>query len=133
GADLRQMEVEPARLGLRLRLETRAPLTAPLRLHITLILISRTGEWRTRTWLYVPERARAFDGLVEAQGQRLQFWLPVPELRRAQRAYLLVQSRLYQVELDRSGLLPIPLAPSSEHATEGSDAPSHAAARQSAP
>ncbi|MEN3002122.1 MAG: PIG-L family deacetylase [Armatimonadota bacterium] len=133
GADLRQMEVEPARLGLRLRLETRDPLTAPLRLHITLILISRTGEWQTRTWLYVPGRARAFDGLVEVQGQQLQFWLPVPELRRARRAYLLVQSRLYQVELDRSGLLPIPLAPSSEHAIGGSDAPSRGADRQSAP
>lgn len=105
GADLCQIWGEPDSTGLRLQVETRQPLTAPLRLQITLILVLQTGEWRTRTWLYAPDRARAFDGHVQAQGEQLQLWLPVPELSRAKRAYLLVQSRLYKVEMDRSGVL----------------------------
>ncbi len=132
GADLQQLEVEPTIEGLSLRVETRQPLTAPLRLHITLILIAN-DEWRVRTWLYVPERARAFDGRVEAHGSRLQFWLPVPELSRAKRAYLLVQSRLYRIELDRSGLCAIPLSPPGGHAVVAGDAPSRSTGWLSVP
>ncbi len=109
GADLCQIEAHPPRDGLHLRITTRKPLTTPLRLQITLILIHASGEWQTRTWLYIPERPKALNGTVRAQDNHLTFWLPVPELSRAARAYLLVQTRLYQVELDRSGIMAIRL------------------------
>ena len=107
GADLSHIEARPTRHGLHLRVTTRKPLTTPLRLQITLILIDASGEWQTCTWLYLPERPQALDGAVQAQGNQLTFWLPVPELSRAARAYLLVQTRLYKVELDRSGIVTI--------------------------
>ncbi|GBC92071.1 1D-myo-inositol 2-acetamido-2-deoxy-alpha-D-glucopyranoside deacetylase [bacterium HR15] len=133
GGDLRQVRAEPDSGGIRLQIETRRPLTAPLRLQITLILVEQSGEWRTRTWLYTPARSQAFEGVVEAQHDRLRFWLPVPEMRHVRRAYLLVQSHLYQVELDRSGILPIRPALSGEQAGVAVDAPSRATAQQSAP
>jgi LmbE family N-acetylglucosaminyl deacetylase len=107
GADLSQIEARPTREGLYLRVVTRKPLTTPLRLQMTLILIQASGEWQICTWLYIPERPQALDGTVQAQGNQLTFWLPVPELSSAARAYLLVQTRLYKVELDRSGIVAI--------------------------
>jgi len=109
GADLCQIEACLIREGLHLRVATRKPLTTPLRLQMTLILIHASGEWQTRTWLYIPERPHALNGTVQAEGNRLTFWLPVPELASAARAYLLVQTRLYKVELDRSGIVAIRL------------------------
>lgn len=133
GADLCQIEVEPDSAGVRLQVATRRPLTTPLRLQITLIVVQSASEWRTRAWVYTPERAQGFDGLVTTQGNQLRFWLPVPEMRQAKRAYLLVQSRLYKVELDRSGIVAIPLPPVGGRAIAVVDAPSRAEAQQSAP
>jgi LmbE family N-acetylglucosaminyl deacetylase len=108
GADLCRVAARPLHDGLHLRITTRKPLTTPLRLHITLITVQATGQWQTHTWLYIPERPQALDGTVQAQGNQLTFWLPVPEMSTAARAYLMVQTHLYKMELDRSGIVVIP-------------------------
>jgi LmbE family N-acetylglucosaminyl deacetylase len=107
GADLCRVAARPLHDGLHLRITTRKPLTTPLRLHITLITVQATGQWQTHTWLYIPERPQALDGTVQAEGNQLTFWLPVPEMSTAARAYLMVQTHLYKMELDRSGIVVI--------------------------
>jgi LmbE family N-acetylglucosaminyl deacetylase len=113
GADLHRIIAAREGAVLHLSLRTRKPLTAPLRLQITLVMVMPSGEWRTRAWLYLPERPRALEGRVQAEGEWLHFYLPDANLPRAIRAYLLVQSRLYQMELDRSGIVPLEASPNT--------------------
>ncbi len=132
GADLQRVAVQASDAGLQLQVWTRQPLTAPIQLQITLVGVTCEARWQARTWLYRPERRRLFEGAVQAHGAHLTFWLPVRDLRSLKRAYLLVQTRLYQMELDRSGFMPVPLAPSGAYALAAGDDPSRAAALQSA-
>ena len=104
-ADLASVQVLAGREGMRVSIETREPLTAPYQVELTLISVNAQGNWSDIRWRYPNRRLSA-----RREGNTLHLWLPHRPLRDAERAYLLVQVKLYGAELDRSGWLPIPLS-----------------------
>ncbi|MFQ3611643.1 MAG: PIG-L family deacetylase, partial [Fimbriimonadales bacterium] len=103
-ADLSQVEVYPHRLGLEVVVETHKPLGNSVQIDLTLIGIDAENQWKSRRWRIDKQSPLVY----EQSGNRLTLWIPDAELKRYQRAYLVVQTRLYGVEIDRSGVLPIP-------------------------
>ncbi len=104
-ADLSHVEVYPSQWGLELVVHTRKPLGKQTQLELTLVSIDHQNRWQTQRW-----RVESDSPLIYTQeDNRLTLWIPDAELRYAQCAYLVVQTRLYGVEIDRSGVLPVPL------------------------
>ncbi len=104
--DLLGIAITPKPTGLEVVVDTREPFAPPLQLRFTLITVDGRNRWRTHTWRYRSGQRRL---LVQQEGTRLRFWLPKGDLQRQQSAYLLVQTRLYGVEVDRSGIVPVPI------------------------
>ncbi len=103
-ADLSRVAIDPHRFGLKVVVETRKPLGNTAQLELTLLSVDEENRWTTQRWCVDTQSP-----LVYAQeGNRLVLWLPEVELKNSLRAYLVVQTRLYGVEIDRSGVLPIP-------------------------
>ncbi len=106
-ADIFLVSVKPKGYGLEVVVDTYQPCKAPHELRFTLITIDKQNRWHTQQWRYRGARSR---WLIERDGTRLRFWFPQSNLRQLQSAYLLVQTRLYGVEIDRSGIVAIPLS-----------------------
>ena len=124
--DIRAVQVTPQPNGLAVEITTRQPLKTPFQLQISLITIDARGRWNTMQWTYRPGSTVL---PASRDGNTLLLWLAVPTMRRQQAGYLVVQTRLYGVEIDRTGVLPIPLSDagwdSPVHATTPRSAPSH--------
>ncbi len=103
-ADLASVRVQGGREGVRVSLETLKPFRAPYQLELALLTVDAAGNWQSTRWRYPNSRL-----LARQESNTLHLWLPSNALSRAERAYLLVSTRLYGAELDRTGFIPVPL------------------------
>ncbi|MCX7992111.1 MAG: PIG-L family deacetylase [Fimbriimonadales bacterium] len=123
-ADIVSVQAQAGRAGVRVSVETLKPFRAPYQMEITLLTVDPAGNWSDSRWRYPNRRLSA-----KQEGTALHLWLPHSAISNAERAYLMVSIKLYGAELDRTGFLPVPLAPPNAE----SDAPTPLSTPQSAP
>lgn len=122
--DISVVQIEPERHGLEVKITTRKPIEAPFQIELNLITVDSRGRWSRSRWVSHPNNTTL---PAQVEGHTVRLWLSRPNLGTQRAAYLVVQTRLYGVELDRSGVLPIPLSDA------GWDSPARATALLSAP
>ncbi|GIV06293.1 MAG: hypothetical protein KatS3mg016_1868 [Fimbriimonadales bacterium] len=111
-ADIVSVQAQAGREGVRVSIETLKPFRAPYQMEITLLTVDSAGNWSDTRWRYPNARLAA-----RREGNTVHLWLPHRPLGTAERAYLMVSVRLYGAELDRTGLMPIPLSAVSDAPT----------------
>ncbi|MCS7273556.1 MAG: PIG-L family deacetylase [Fimbriimonadales bacterium] len=103
-ADLAYVAAEGGRAGVRVRVETHKPFRSPYQLEITLLTVDSAGNWNATRWRYPNRRL-----WVRREEAVLKLWLPHRAIQSAKRAYLMVSTKLYGAELDRTGFLQVSL------------------------